>query len=468
MRILLVNPPIPKTYYNSEFCLPLSLLYLAAALRDNGDDPRILDLKIYSNQNVSDFEAFYSQKLMESVSSINPDMIGFGCLYSGQFHDIVNYSKLITTKYPDIPIILGGIHPTIYPKEILANCPSIDWIVIAEGEETLVKFVNKYKNKDFNFDDIDGFAYRKEADIIVNPKTYYIKDIDKISMPAYDLINLKDYYVDTSGWFNPKNLSINTSIPIITSRSCPNRCNFCCMYHVMGPAWRARSPENVVNEIEFLYDKYDHRHYSFMDDNITLDKKRAIKICDLILKRNLDIQFETPNGLSINTLSAEVLDALVSAGMVRTNLAIESGCDFIRNKIMRKNLPREKILEVAKLIKRYKNLKVSAFFIMGMPEDTEDTLRETYDLIQQLNFDRVYLMNIVPFPGTEVFEQAKKDNLLIDSCPEKSYLSDDMYLTNYNKLFLKPYKLQLQDLRNFRSLCEKLPCVKKMPSKQAA
>jgi len=240
------------------------------------------------------------------------------------------------------------------------------------------------------------------------------------------------------------------------------------MYHVMGPAWRARSPENVVNEIEFLYDKYDHRHYSFMDDNITLDKKRAIKICDLILKRNLDIQFETPNGLSINTLSAEVLDALVSAGMVRTNLAIESGCDFIRNKIMRKNLPREKILEVAKLIKRYKNLKVSAFFIMGMPEDTEDTLRETYDLIQQLNFDRVYLMNIVPFPGTEVFEQAKKDNLLIDSCPEKSYLSDDMYLTNYNKLFLKPYKLQLQDLRNFRSLCEKLPCVKKMPSKQAA
>ena len=193
-----------------------------------------------------------------------------------------------------------------------------------------------------------------------------------------------------------------------------------------------------------------------MDYNLTLKKDHVIGICNQIIKRNLNIQFETPNGLSINTLDEEVLDALVAAGMVRTGLAIESGSDFIRNTVMKKNLSRKKIYEVVGLTKKYKDLFITAFFIIGMPEETNETLTDTYNMIKDIAVNKVILMNIVPFPGTEVFRQAVKDNLLVDCDISKLYLAGDRYFTNYRKFFIKPYKLNLTDLQEFRTKYENL------------
>jgi magnesium-protoporphyrin IX monomethyl ester (oxidative) cyclase len=399
--------------------------------------------------------------LINTIADVQPDLIGYGCLFSGNFPEMLKLSEAGKRKYSDIPAVIGGIHPTIYAREILTNCPSIDWIVLGEGEESIVQLVNTIKDGKFEFQSIAGLAHRKDGNVVINQKTTYINDADSIPFPAYDLVNFKDYYVDTSEWQNPKQLPINTSIPIISSRSCPNRCRFCSMFLVMGTKWRARSAKNTVDEIEYVYRKYDHRHFSFMDDNFSLHKPRVLKICDEIQRRKLDIQFETPNGLSVSTLDEEVLDALVGAGMVRTYIAIESGSDYIRNKIMKKHLKREKIFEIVKLLKKYKTLNVAAFFIIGMPEETWDTLMETYNMISEIDIDRVFLMNIVPFPGTEVFDQALRDGLLVDTDLEKLYLADDRYLTNYDKFFLKPYNLELEDLRRFREKCEDLIAVKK-------
>ena len=121
-----------------------------------------------------------------------------------------------------------------------------------------------------------------------------------------------------------------------------------------------------------------------MDDNFALNRKRTIEICSEIIRRGLDIQFETPNGISINTLNEEVLDALVSAGLVRVYLAIESGSEFIRNEIMGKHLSTEKIYEIVGLTKKHKQLHVKAYFIIGMPEETHETLEETYNMIKKI------------------------------------------------------------------------------------
>lgn len=461
MKILFVNPPVPHDYYNCEIYPPSSLLYLSGVLQKNGEEIRVLDFKIPKYNNSNNREDYYENILIEKISSFQPDLIGFGCLFSGNFPELLKLSIASKNMFSDIPIIIGGIHATIYAKEILTYCPSIDYVILSEGEESIVQFVNTIKKNNSNFEKIDGFAYKKNGSVVLNPKTHFIEDIDTIPFPAYDLIDLKDYYVDTSNWNNPKKLPINTSVPIISSRSCPNRCNFCSMFRVMGPKWRARSPENVVDEIEYVYNKFNHRHFSFMDDNFTLNKSRVLEICNLIIKRNLDIQFETPNGLSITTLDEEVLDALVSAGMVRTYLAIESGSDFIRNDIMRKRLPREKIFEIVKLIKKYKHLNVAAFFIMGMPEETHETLMDTYEMIKSIDVNRVYLMNLIPFPGTEVFNQAVRDNLLVDTDVNNFYKGNDCYLTNYDRYYLKPYKLDIKDLQDFRCKCEKIKSVKR-------
>ncbi len=455
MKTLLVNPPIPTSFYNREYYLPSGLLYLGAVLQKKEDNVKLADLKTFQGRGEEPTRQFYESKLVEIMQDFQPDLIGIGSLFSGNFPDVLNLSKKAKQEAQDVPVVIGGIHPTLYAREILENCPSVDYIVLAEGEDSIVTLAEAIK-KNKNLSEIDGLAFRKDSKVVVNPKVGYIKDVDAIPFPAYDLVDLEDYYTDTSRWHNPKQLPINTSIPIITSRSCPNRCTFCSMYEIMGPRWRARSPKNVVDEIEYLYKKYNQRHFSFMDDNLTLNKQRIIDICNGIVERKLDIQFETPNGVSINTLDKKVLDAMVSAGFIRTYLAIESGSDYMRNTVMKKNLSREKIYEVLDLVKNYKELQTNAFFIIGMPEETKETLEDTFEMIKRVDAHKTLIMNIVPFPGTKVFEQASRDNLLVDVDVKNLYTATDFYFTNYDRFFIKPYNLSIDDLRGFRKRCDNL------------
>lgn len=461
MRVLLVNPPFPESYYNRELYFPSSLMYLASALQHNGEEVQILDLRLPKHEASGGREAHFAGILTNAIRSFSPELIGLGCLFSGFFTEVLRLSGVCKAAAPDVPVVIGGIHPTIYAREILSKCPTIDWVVLAEGEETVVQLVNQLKAGRKAFTALDGFAWRSEGRIVCQDKIRFIENPDTIRFPAYDLIAFDDYVVDTSNWFNPKGLPIGTSVPILSSRSCPMRCSFCSMFKAMGPHWRPRSPKNVVDEIEWVYHHYQRRHFSFIDDNLSLDKSRVLDICRQIRDRKLDLQFETPNGLAIKSLDEEVLDALVGAGMVRTYLAIESGSDYIRNDVMHKRLPRDKIFEIIRIVKKYKNMNVAAFFIMGMPEDTVETLEDTYRMILEIDVDRVFLMNLVPFPGTKVFDQAVRDGLLIGFDHDDLFRVSDRYFTNYDRFFLKPYRLEIADLKAFREKCERLPCVKR-------
>ncbi|UCG54863.1 MAG: radical SAM protein [Dehalococcoidia bacterium] len=454
MRTLLINPPTPQFIVNKEYYIPSSLLYLAAALQKAGKNVKILDLNTYEAEYSDTSRAFFEKIMISYIHDYQPSLIGIGCLFCGQFPAVLSFSKKIKEESKEIKIAIGGIHPTTYPTEILANCPSIDFVALGEGEITMVELVDSLESGREDFNKIDGIAYRSNGEIIVNQKISFIENLDELPFPAYDLINLEDYYHDTSHWHNPKNLPINASIPIISSRSCPNRCNFCSMFMVMGPRWRYRSPENVVDEIEYLYNKYNHQHFSFMDDNITLNKARTLEMCNQIVKRRLNIQFEIPNGLSIRTLDKDVLDALISAGLVRVALGIESGSDYIRNEIIGKRLSREKIFEVVRLTKEYKQLYVKAFFIIGMPEDTRETLMDTYNMIKEIDIDMPQVFNLLPFPGTKVFEQALKDNLLIDI--DNLWKKDVFYGSGNKQFFVKPYELEVEDLQEFRDKFDNL------------
>ena len=455
MKILLVHPPIPQSYYNQEFYIPSSMGYLAAVLCENGDQVRIVDMNTLKQHNKPDAVKVYQEHLFNAVNAFGPDLIGFGCLFSGNFPDVLKFANLCKSKFPEIPIIAGGIHFTLHAQAILENCSVFDFLALGESEESIVELADALK-RGSGIDQIEGLAYRDHDEIVLHQRNTYIKDLDRIPFPAYDLFDFDGYTVDTSLWHNPKGLKFNTSIPILSSRSCPNRCTFCSMFMVMGPRWRARTYTNVVDEIELLYREYGHNHFSFMDDNFTFSKERTLAICNEIIRRGLDIQFETPNGVSMKTLDADVIDALVRAGMVRVSLAIESGSEFIRNTTMKKHLATEKIYEVVDLCKQYDHLYTKAFFIIGMPYETHETLDQTYEMIQKIDVDRIYIQNIIPFSGTQVFAQAVRDNLLVDVDTENLYQSDSMYITNYDRFFIKPYQLELDDLRRFRKKCDEL------------
>ena len=466
MRILLINPPTPDNITNKEYYVPSSLLYLAAVLQKADVEVNILDLNIYHPEKYDNPAMFCENIIVDKISDYEPSLVGIGCLFSGQFSSVLNYSKKIKRFFESINIVIGGIHPTIYFFEILTNCPSIDWVIIGEAEESIIALVDMLKEKRYDFDKIDGFAYRENGEVIVNPKKCFISDLDGIPFPAYDLINLKDYYHDTTKWHNPRKLPINASLPILTSRSCPMRCCFCSMFLVMGTKWRKRSAKNVVDEMEFLYKKYGHRHFSFMDDNLTINKKHILAICDEIAKRKMNIQFETPNGISTLFLDGEILDALVTAGLVRVSLAIESGSDYIRNQVMGKKLPREKIFEIVRLTKKYKELYVRAFFIMGMPEDNRETLDDTYKMIEEIDVDKPIVSNLLPFPGTRLFDQALKDKLFVgDLDADNLWEETRFFFTDNKRFFIKPYDLELSELQEYRKKFDDL--IEKCVEKQA-
>lgn len=281
MCVLLINPPTLDFLPNKEYIPPSSLLYLAAVLRCNGAQVIILDLNVYKPwEKGPNKDRFLEEIILQHIKEFEPQLIGFGCLFSGHLPAILEFSKAVRAEYKGISIVIGGMHPTIFAKEILSHCPSIDFVVIGEGEEQVVVLTQAIEEKDWNrLSRLEGIAYRQNEEVVVNPKNHFIDDLDKLPFPAYDLINFQDYYHPTSHWHNPKHLPFNMTVPIISSRSCPMKCNFCSMFLVMGPTLRMRTAKNVVDEIQLLYDRYGQTHFSFMDDNLNLNKQHIISVC---------------------------------------------------------------------------------------------------------------------------------------------------------------------------------------------
>ncbi|MCX6746803.1 MAG: radical SAM protein [Candidatus Pacearchaeota archaeon] len=461
-RVCLINPPSPDFLDFKEKIVPISLIYLGSVLKENNVEIRILDINndlitLGKTNNLSVEE--YLNHFTEDLEKFDPDLIGITVLFSGRFKKAIKITqKLKKDLTKDVPIIFGGIHPTIFPKEILENYPEVDYVCIGEGETTLLDLVNGR-----NPEKIDGLASRLNGKIHVNPKTRFIEDLDSLPLLDYGLINLKDYYFDTSKWDNPKNLSLNNPVPILTSRSCPQNCTFCSMHLVHGRGWRARSAKNVADELETLVKEYDHHFFTFIDDNMTLNKKRTIEICDGIIKRKLDIQFTTVNGLAIKSLDREVTEKLIEAGLIRLYVAPEHGSPYIRNNCMGKNLSQETIYKFFDMIKDYKDLYVRAFFVVGYPQETKETFKETEDMIVRIrdSLDDVALFNAVPYPGTKLFDYCKEKNLLL--IPTEN-LQDMENFSNYNysdNAFIKPTNMTIEELQEFRNRCMSL--VKRRP-----
>jgi radical SAM superfamily enzyme YgiQ (UPF0313 family) len=459
VNVLLVNPPTPAYMPNKEFMLSTALLSLAAVLRADGVDVRIEDLNVGRPWEAPGSDGYREAegRVGAAIDGFRPDLVGIGCLFSGQFPSVMRYAGIAKERAPGVPVAVGGMHPTIYAREILRNCASIDYVAIGEGESQIVAIARAVRGDAAPFRDVDGLAWREGNDVVVRSKTRFLADLSALPMPAYDLIRFSDYEHDTSHWHNPGRLSFRMTIPVVSSRSCPMRCNFCSMFLVMGPALRARSPESVVDELELLYHRYGQRHFSFMDDNINLNRKHVIALCRGIVQRKLRIAFETPNGLMASSLDREVMDAMVAAGWVRGAIAIESGSDRIRNGIMKKRLSREKIFEVVRLAKAYPQLFLKAYFLIGMPEDTAETLEETYEMIREIDVDDPYVTNLIPFPGTAVFAQSLRDGLFVDELvPGDLWRMDGFHYHNNRKFYIKPYEMTMEELDGYREKFDRL------------
>jgi len=188
------------------------------------------------------------------------------------------------------------------------------------------------------------------------------------------------------------------------------------MYQSHGTKWRGRSAENVFEEIKILSKDYNAKEIFFMDDNLTYDKSRVIKLCDLILSHGLKFKWNTPNGIAADHLDENLAGLMKKAGCVNVCIGIESGSDFIRNHVIKKGLKEETIYRALTACKKAR-LPVIGFFILGIPGESQDCFRDTLKMIRELPFSMVATSFFTPFPGTKLY----------DECLQKGYLRPDYW-----------------------------------------
>jgi magnesium-protoporphyrin IX monomethyl ester (oxidative) cyclase len=468
MNVLIVFPFSIIEWNNKyeEPRIPLNITYLASAARKAGHRAHLLDLRVVQQKLAlkmpesfdGDDVKLLTKCMTDKIVEHNIEAVGINCLYSGLFPVVLHLAEQIKKLNPEIKIVTGGIHPTIYAKEILNQYRgAIDYVIIGEGESSFVRLLDALSaNNPTGIDSIDGLGHAFNGKVHINPKTQFINYLDDLPFPAVDLLDVSDYFTDTSGWHNPKGLPIKTPVPIITSRSCPNMCNFCSMHFVHGQKIRYRSPENVVEEMKTYIDRYGLTYFNITDDNLTINRSRVIRLMNLIVKENLNIQFSTENGVYLNTLDEEVIDAMSSAGLARLHLAFETGSDYIRNEVIGKRLYNKKINELGNILlkDKYNHIYLYGYFVIGFPEETEETLDETFQLITSFPLDNFSIFYATPYPGTKLYDQCLRNRLFLE---EYFYKVDSLvHQVNVGQMvkglpLIKPYNLAPSRLIEFKN-----------------
>ena len=433
MKILLVNPPFNYQTPWLQITEPLGLLYLASYIRKySGHEVSILDCiaggQIRKLSRNSYYYGMPYSQIIEQIRILKPDVIGLSCMFSRKKDSFMECSGLIHKTFPEIPLVAGGTYPSLFPREVL-NSGIFNYCIIGEGEKSFLELIGKIDSHSASFSNIEGLAFRKAdgSPCIVN-RTHYIENLDEIPFPSRELIDYEKYISRKSILHG---LGLRRSASILTSRSCPNRCNFCSMFKIHGPRWRGRSAENVCMEIEELVRKYRIHDLFIMDDNFTFNRERITQICSWLIEKNLNIRWNTPNGISIKTLDKNLLRLMKKSGCKSICIAIESGDEELRNRVIGKRLPDNTIEEITRAASET-GIFTTAFYIIGMPGETEEKFQNTLRQIQKLPLNGVAAAFANPLPGTKLYDDCLKNNWTI--------LQSDIPADHENVLY-KPYIL---------------------------
>lgn len=393
MKVVLINPPTTATFeVQSVLGLrtpPLGLAYIAAALERRGDDVTIIDSVASDISHTA---------LKRKLNVMQPDVIGVTSMTPSIF-DALNVITYAKESCPHTTTVMGGCHITFLTEETLKACPALDIAVIGEGEETICDLANALeRNRDLTT--VNGIAFKKNGKIHVNEKRRLISDLDKVPFPARHLLPLERYAL-----LGTKNLVGS----VMTSRGCPFNCIFCSSSQFYGQTYRARSPENVVDEIEQLTNRYKIKNIEFVDDTFTINKKRAFEIAREIRRRGIDIFWGF--GSRVDTITENMLHAFKKAGCTVFYLGIESGSQKILN-ILKKRITLDQVKQAIKWSKKAK-IETIGSFIIGTPGETKDDVLRTIRFAKDCGVDFAQFTIMTPFPGTEVYEYAKKNGLLV-------------------------------------------------------
>ena len=418
LKVTLVNPPTTADLETvSKLGIkapPLGLAYIAATLEREGIDVTIIDATVTDMSH---------QELGEVLQRTHPDVIGVTST-TPTIYDAIKTVMVAKENCPDSVTVMGGSHITFTPVETMLACPHLDVGVIGEGEATaldLLKAVGGRKP----LSEVDGIVYRRDGEVFRNKPRRLIENLDELPFPARHLLPLNKYTV----------LGERTPLGnVITSRGCPFQCIFCSSSEFYGRKFRARSPKNVVDEMEELVTKYGIRSIEVVDDTFTVDKNRAARIAEEIIQRGLDICWTC--GSRADLITRDLLHLFKKAGCVLFYIGVESGSKKVL-KTLKKGITLEQVRTVIKWAKEV-GMETIGSFIIGTPGETKEDVMKTVDFARNSGIDFAQFTAMTPYPGTEIYEMAKRDGLLI---------TDDWSRFTTMKPVMRTKELSAEDIR---------------------
>lgn len=388
MNFLIINP-----YYSiSETpSPPLGLAYIAAALERQGVEVKVLDLVVFP----------YSRQLLESVlKNFKPRIVGTTAV-TMTFDSAIDVIKEIKSIDPSIYTVMGGPHVTFCAKETMSLFPELDFIVLGEGEDTIAELAMVIDNG-VDVSGIEGIVFRRKSGIVDNGLRKKRIDVDSLPLPARHLLPLGRYR------------ALGMPVSMTTSRGCPFKCIFCVGRKMVGAKVRYRNPQNVVDEMEYLA-TLGFRQINIADDLFTSNENHCLKVCDEIIKRGLKIKWTS--FARVDTVSVKVLSRMKEAGCHTVSFGIESGNREILKRI-KKGITLEQVADAVKMCNEA-GMSPHASFILGLPGETPETLKETVGFgnrLKDMGVSHGFHL-LAPFPGTEVREEKEKYDI--------KFLSDD-------------------------------------------
>lgn len=422
----------------------LGILYIGSVLEKIGVDVKVLDM---------DADRLDRKKLLSIIKEFEPNIAGFTAT-TPVINEAFNLAGIIKGHF-SIPIMLGGIHVSMNSEECIKH-PAVDFIVKGEGEDTIKELVLELSSGSPDFTKIKGLLYKDGSNFHFTGERKLIENLDTIPFPARHLLSNFSVY-------RPPDAEKLPVATIMTTRGCPGQCTFCCTkYNFSG--YRMRSVGNVLEEMDRIISKFKVKEIHIADDAFNANKARTLELCEAIKKRNYKINFEFLNGLRADIIDADILDAFKSIGVKNVGFGVESADkDILKN--VKKNIMPEKVEESFRLAKS-KGFKTWAFFILGLPGETETTIKKSIEFAKKLDPDFAKFFISKPFPGSDIFYEMKQkgfiddfkfDNYGIYTPPvhrlETLTKSDLLYWQKkaYREFYFRPKKI-LEHIKRQRSI----------------
>jgi len=409
LRILLINPPFQRLKGISDIYLPLGLSYLAASIdkekhfvklfnvenpsslekKENCDIEKLLDRDELFLKNLYSNDFIVWNEVKSVISDFKPDLVGITVM-TAKYAPAKKITALIKDINPNITIVWGGPHISADGLTAMEENHQIDYAIYGEGESAFNELVFALDSK-FDISNIGSLFYRKNNEVVRNEPVVSIENLDHLPFPLRNA----DVFQDRYDRYKLGN--------IMASRGCPYQCTFCNSFKVWGHKVRFRSIDNIIGEIESITNTFNIRSFHFSDDTFTLNKKHVLEFCSALISRDIKISWSCTTRLDV--LDEDIIFAMKKSGLSVVTVGIESGSDRIL-KLIKKGQDKEKIRQGIKLLNKFK-IDWHAFFMIGFPFEEEADIFETKQFMRELNPTRVELSIFTPYPGCEMFEEAK-------------------------------------------------------------